>query len=117
MKLTDSLAHDAEVPGDGRRDGEAEGHHRERDHAAADGRDAAGSGSEDGDDGQPVPFDELDEVVVPDADAPPDEVEEDAGDEHAHQTPVPENELFQPRGPFRNVRWRCGFRCCVEATH
>ena len=104
--LTDSLAHDAEVSRDGGRNGEAEGHDGEGDDAAADGRDAAGRGPEDGDDGEAVALDELDEVVVADADAPPDEVEEDARDEHADQTPVPEKQPLGPRGPFRNVWWR-----------
>jgi len=45
------LTHDAEISGDGWRDGEAESHDRKRDDAAADGGDAAGSGPEDGDDG------------------------------------------------------------------
>ena len=110
--ITDSLTHDAKVSGDRRRNGEPEGHDRKRDDAPSDGSDAAGSRSEDCDDGKPVPFDELDEVVVPDANAPPDEVEEDAGDEHPDQSSVSQDDLFHPRGFIGNDWWGSCFWNC-----
>jgi hypothetical protein len=86
IDLTNSLTHDAKVPRDGGRDGEAEGHDGEGDDAAADGRDSSGRGPEDGDDGEAEPFIELDEVVVSNANAPPDELEEDERDEHSDKS-------------------------------
>ena len=98
--LTNSLTHDAEVPRYRWRDGEAEGHDGEGDDAASDGRDASGRRPEDGDDGETESFIELDKVIVSDANAPPDELEEDEGDEDSDESTMFDQELLQPGSNF-----------------
>ena len=99
------MAHDAKVSCDDGWDCEAQRHDRKRNDAASDGRDAAGSRSKDGDDRKPVALDELDEVVGPDANTPPDEVEEQARDHDPDQSSVAQNELFDP-GRLLGDDWR-----------